>query len=208
MVDQAGRRLKPSFLRSLLAHCDQHLEHTEPRVRSLVAGTLGALMRAGDTQDANGCVAPTASASSIATGGEDGDGGGGGTIEQQGAGGAGAEGEEGECTGLAVYCFFRERLLGAISSNFERKKETITDAISGAENVAVDDTSGWKALETSLLALKVQQLCCAFFHISTNMGMIRKVLWPSRPRSAYRRLVDWCGGGLGRGRNFIVTAIQ
>lgn len=123
MVDQAGRRLSPSFLRSLLACCDQHLEHSEPRVRSLVAGTLGALTRAGDTKgviDADTGV-----------------------------------GEQAECTGLAVYRFFRERLLGAISANFERTKETITDAISGAENVAVDDTSGWKALETSLLALKV-----------------------------------------------------
>lgn len=63
--------------------------------------------------------------------------------------------EGGGCTGLAVYAFFRERLSGAISTNFERTKETITDKISGADNVAVDDTSGWKALETSLLALKV-----------------------------------------------------
>jgi len=108
------------FLRSLLAHCDQHLEHAEPRVRSLVASTLGALTRAGD-------------ASSLGQGGE-----------------------AAECTGLAVYAFFRERLSGAISTNFERTKETIRDAISGAENVAVDDTSGWKALETSLLALKVR----------------------------------------------------
>ncbi|CAM9947665.1 unnamed protein product [Sphacelaria rigidula] len=110
MVDQAGRSLSPSFLRSLLAHCDQHLEHSEPRVRSLVAATLGALTRAGNSDK--------------------------------------------DCTGLAVYVFFRERLLGAISRNFVRAKETITDVITGAENVAVDDTSGWKALETSLLALK------------------------------------------------------
>lgn len=140
MVDQAGRRLHSSFLRSLLAHCDQHLEHTEPRVRSLVAATLGALTRAGDTKDADGCAA--------GIGGEP-------------AAAAEAAGEAGEAefTGLAVYSFFRQRLLGAISTNFERKKETITDAISGADNVAVDDTSGWKALETSLLALKVG--CCS-----------------------------------------------
>ncbi|CAM9153116.1 unnamed protein product [Pylaiella littoralis] len=117
LVDNKGRSLSPSFLRSLLAHCDQHLEHAEPRVRSLVASTLGALTRAGD-------------ASSVKAG------------------------EDADCTGLAVYAFFRERLSGAISANFERTKETITDAISGADNVAVDDTSGWKALETSLLALK------------------------------------------------------
>ncbi|CAN0348450.1 unnamed protein product, partial [Hapterophycus canaliculatus] len=101
--------------------CDQHLEHAEPRVRSLVASTLGALTRAGDTSTPSEVVATT---------------------------------ESGGCTGLAVYAFFRERLSGAISTNFERTKETITDVISGADNVAVDDTSGWKALETSLLALK------------------------------------------------------
>lgn len=124
MVDSKGRSLSPLYLRSLLAHCDQHLEHSEPRVRSLVASTLGALTRAGD-------------ASSSAEGGE-----------------------AATCTGLAVYAFFRERLSGAISTNFERTKETITDAISGADNVAVDDTSGWKALETSLLALKVPTASC------------------------------------------------
>lgn len=117
-MDNKARSLSPSFLRSLLAHCDQHLEHAEPRVRSLVASTLGALTRAGD-------------------------------VTSVGAG------EDAGCTGLAVYAFFRERLSGAISTNFERTKETITDVISGADNVAVDDTSGWKALETSLLALKV-----------------------------------------------------
>lgn len=121
LVDKRGRRLSPSYLRSLLALCDQHLEHAEPRVRSLVAATLGALTRAGDTDG------------SCATDGVEGT----------------------DCIGLAVYSFFRERLSGAISTNFERTKETITDAISGADNVAVDDTSGWKALETSLLALKV-----------------------------------------------------
>ncbi|CAM9177434.1 unnamed protein product, partial [Ectocarpus fasciculatus] len=88
-----------------------HLEHAEPRVRSLVASTLGALTRAGDESSSG-------------------------------------------CTGLAAYEFFRERLSGAISKNFERTTETITDVISGADNVAVDDTSGWKALETSFLALK------------------------------------------------------
>ncbi|CAN0150059.1 unnamed protein product, partial [Ectocarpus sp. 8 AP-2014] len=103
--------LSPLFLRSLLAHCDQHLEHAEPRVRSLVASTLGALTRADDESSSG-------------------------------------------CTGLAAYEFFRKRLSGAISKNFERTTETITDVISGAENVAVDDTSGWKALETSFLALK------------------------------------------------------
>ncbi|CAN0381964.1 unnamed protein product, partial [Scytosiphon promiscuus] len=103
--------LSPSFLRSVLAFCDQHLEHAEPRVRSLAGA------------------------------------------------GAGGEGDT-DCTGLAVYAFFRERLAGAISTNFERTMETITDVISGADNVAVDDTSGWKALETSLLALKVLACCC------------------------------------------------
>lgn len=117
-MDNKGRSLSPSFLRSLLAHCDQHLEHAEPRVRSLVASTLGALTRAGGASSS-------------------------------------AEGEAAACTGMAVYLFFRERLSGAISTNFERTTETITDVISGADNVAVDDTSGWKALETSLLALKV-----------------------------------------------------
>lgn len=111
-MDNKGQALSPSFVRSLLAHCDQHLEHAEPRVRSLVASTLGALTRAGDESSSG-------------------------------------------CTGLAAYEFFRKRLSGAISKNFERTKETITDVISGAENVAVDDTSGWKALETSFLALKV-----------------------------------------------------
>lgn len=102
MVDQAGRRLSPSFLRSLLAFCDQHLEHSEPRVRSLVAGTLGSLTKAGNTK---GTVDTDA-----------------GVGEQEAA----ATGEQAECTGLAVYRFFRERLLGAISSNFERTKDTIT----------------------------------------------------------------------------------
>ncbi|CAM9544049.1 unnamed protein product [Ectocarpus sp. 6 AP-2014] len=111
LVDNKGQALSPSFLRSLLAHCDQHLEHAEPRVRSLVASTLGALTRADDESSSG-------------------------------------------CTGLAAYEFFRKRLSGAISKNFERTTETITDVISGAENVAVDDTSGWKALETSFLALK------------------------------------------------------
>lgn len=139
-MDSKGQSLSPLFLRSLLAQCDQHLEHAEPRVRSLVASTLGALTRAGD-------------ASSLGQG--------------QGQGG-----EAAECTGLAAYAFFRERLSGAISTNFERTKETIRDAISGAENVAVDDTSGWKALETSLLALKVHFEVClsrggAFFAITS-----------------------------------------
>lgn len=134
MVDQAGRSLSPSFLRSLLAHCDQHLEHSEPRVRSLVAATLGALTRAGNSDKGNKVM----NESTANAGEEDG----------------------GDCTGLAVYVFFRERLLGAISRNFVRAKETITDVITGAENVAVDDTSGWKALETSLLALKVRGSVC------------------------------------------------
>lgn len=126
-MDSKGQSLSPLYLRSLLAHCDQHLEHAEPRVRSLVASTLGALTRAGDASS------------------------------------SGQAGEAAECTGLAVYAFFRERLSGAIRTNFERTKETITDAISGADNVAVDDTSGWKALETSLLALKVFRV---FFSLS------------------------------------------
>lgn len=134
-MDNKGRGLSPLFLRSLLAHCDQHLEHAEPRVRSLVASTLGALTRAGD-----------ASSSSSAEGGE-----------------------TAACTGLAVYLFFRERLSRAISTNFERTKETITDAISGADNVAVDDTSGWKALETSLLALKVGTTSCRLYYLVEGM---------------------------------------
>ena len=81
-----------------------------------------------------------------------------GTEQEEARAEGGGGGSETECTGLAVYAFFRERLAGAISTNFERTKETITDVISGAENVAVDDTSGWKALETSLLALKVRRL--------------------------------------------------
>lgn len=137
-MDNKGQSLSPSFLRSLLANCDQHLEHAEPRVRSLVASTLGALTRAGD-------------ASSVGAG------------------------EDADCTGLAVYAFFRERLSGAISTNFERTKETITDVISGAENVAVDDTSGWKALETSLLALKVLffKLCC---YVDVSYMIIRSMV--------------------------------
>ena len=138
LVERKGRSLSPSFLRSVLAFCDQHLEHAEPRVRSLVASTLGALTKAGDT------TTPPLAADGL----------GGGKQEEAGAGAEG--GDDAECTGLAVYAFFRERLAGAISTNFERTKETITDVISGAENVAVDDTSGWKALETSLLALKVR----------------------------------------------------
>lgn len=142
LVERKGRSLSPSFLSSILAFCDQHLEHAEPRVRSLVAGTLGALTRAGDT------AIPS----------PDADGSGGGKLEEAGA--EAGEGGDTDCTGLAVYAFFRERLAGAISTNFERTKETITDVISGADNVAVDDTSGWKALETSLLALKVLACCC------------------------------------------------
>lgn len=134
-MDNIGHGLSPSFLRFLLAHCDQHLEHSEPRVRSLVASTLGALTRAGDTKGKKDASSPDATDGS--------------SPHQPGA-------EVEECTGLAVYVFFRERLSGAISKNFERTKGTIKDAISGADNVAVDDTSGWKALETSLLALKVQ----------------------------------------------------
>lgn len=130
IVDSESRNTGASFLRTLLARCDQHLEHSEPRVRSLVAGTLGALTRAGDD---------------IRGGSKHG--------EPHDVNGSGAE----DCTGLAVYIFFRERLLGAIGKNFSRAEETITDVITGANNVAVDDTSGWKALETSLLALKV---CC------------------------------------------------
>lgn len=127
IVDSESRNTSASFLRTLLARCDQHLEHSEPRVRSLVAGTLGALTRAGDD---------------IRRGSKHG--------EPEDCTG-GAE----DSTGLAVYIFFRERLLGAIRKNFSRAEETITDVITGADNVAVDDTSGWKALETSLLALKV-----------------------------------------------------
>lgn len=128
VVDRA-KKPTPSFLEALLKHCDEHLEHSEPRVRSLVAGTLGALTRAGygDEQE-----------------------------EEDGHDASQSEaGKQGQFTGLAVYCFFRERLLGAISRNFERSEGTITDVISGADNVAIDDTSGWKSLETSLLALKV-----------------------------------------------------
>lgn len=138
LVERKGRSLSPSFLRSVLAFCDQHLEHAEPRVRSLVAGTLGALTKAGDT------VTPPLAADGLGNGKPE-------EAEPETGGGDGTE-----CTGLAVYAFFRERLAGAINTNFERTKETITDVISGAENVAVDDTSGWKALETSLLALKVR----------------------------------------------------
>lgn len=123
MVSRDVLRLRPCFLESLLSYCDQHLEHNEPRVRTLVAATLGALTKAGNQEVTNASV--------------------------------GEAKEHVELSGLAVYCFFRERLLGAISANFERTNETITDAISGAQDVAVDDTSGWKALETSLLALKV-----------------------------------------------------
>lgn len=141
-MDNKGQSLSPLFLRSLLAQCDHHLEHTEPRVRSLVASTLGALTRAGDASS------------------------------------SGQGGEAAECTGLATYAFFRERLAGAISTNFERTKETIRDAISGAENVAVDDTSGWKALETSLLALKVQ----LSFFIAVYW---RSLVFPSQPPKVF-----------------------
>lgn len=147
LVERKGRSLSPSFLRSVLDFCDQHLEHAEPRVRSLVAGTLGALTRAGDTKT----PPPPPAADGLGGGKPD-------EETEAGVGGGGGEGDT-DCTGLAVYAFFRERLTGAISTNFERTKETITDVISGAENVAVDDTSGWKALETSLLALKVLADC-------------------------------------------------
>ena len=100
-------------------------------MRSLVANTLGALTRAGEGKG-------TGSEPEENRGSDDQNGGG-----------------SDDCTGLAVYIFFRERLLGAISKNFARAEETMKDAITGADNVAVDDTSGWKALETSLLALKV-----------------------------------------------------
>ncbi|CAM9208809.1 unnamed protein product [Choristocarpus tenellus] len=117
LVDNNVDGLQTNFLSSLLDMCDRHLEHVEPRVRALVAQTLGSLARAGYEEDGQGV-------------------------------------KDKDCTGLAVYCHFRERLLGAISTNFERTGDTITNALSGKDDVAVDDTSGWKALETSILALK------------------------------------------------------
>lgn len=55
--------------------------------------------------------------------------------------------------GVAVYERFCQRLSDSIQTNFERSIQTIKDQITGGKEVAVDDTSGWKALETSIMAL-------------------------------------------------------
>ncbi|CAM9293315.1 unnamed protein product [Phaeothamnion confervicola] len=108
------------FQDAVLVLAELHLEHAEPRVRGLVAQTLGAIAKAE--------VLPP-------EGGSD-----------DGAGAA---------RGLGVYHRFQERLTESIQTNFERTCGTITDRVSGpGKEVAVDDTTGWKALETSLLALK------------------------------------------------------
>jgi hypothetical protein len=113
------------FRESLTVCASTHLEHTEPRVRGLVAKLLGALTTTSEDSTA----------------------------------------------GLALYEErFSQRLLSAIANNFQRTSDTIPDQISGRNDVAVDDTTGWKALETSVLALK------AFVH-SIGRPFIEKGNW-------------------------------
>eukprot|EP00611_Tribonema_gayanum_P012896 TRINITY_DN2359_c0_g1_i3.p1 TRINITY_DN2359_c0_g1~~TRINITY_DN2359_c0_g1_i3.p1 ORF type:complete len:680 (+),score=236.19 TRINITY_DN2359_c0_g1_i3:112-2151(+) len=105
VVDCQSIAIDDDFMETLFQVADTDLEHSEPRVRGLVAAMLGSLAR-----------------------------------------------REGK--GLAVYDRFFARLSSSIESNFERTHHTITDRVSGDKEVAVDDTTGWKALETSILALK------------------------------------------------------
>ncbi|CAM9405621.1 unnamed protein product [Chrysoparadoxa australica] len=56
--------------------------------------------------------------------------------------------------GVSAYDRFEERLVGSIKDNFERTTKVIPDVVSGDKDVAVDDTTGWKALETSVLAMQ------------------------------------------------------
>ncbi len=50
--------------------------------------------------------------------------------------------------------YFKERLIQSITDNFERTATPILNELGGGTKVALDDTSGWKALETSINMLQ------------------------------------------------------
>ncbi len=61
--------------------------------------------------------------------------------------------------------FFKDRLIQAIRDNFERTIPSLPNKIGGGKEVALDDTTGWKALETSIIVLRtfVQAIGRPFF---------------------------------------------
>ncbi len=49
---------------------------------------------------------------------------------------------------------FKDRLIQAIDDNFERTTPALPNEVGGGRKIALDDTSGWKALETSINVLR------------------------------------------------------
>jgi len=82
--------------------CNEHLHHTEARVRAEVANVLGSAAAA---------------------------------------------------LGLTVYDAMRDRLLESVETQMARAADTASAALGGTR-VELDDTTGWKSLESSLLALR------------------------------------------------------
>ncbi len=61
--------------------------------------------------------------------------------------------------------YFKDRLIQAIRDNFERTIPSLPNKLGGAREIALDDTTGWKALETSIILLRtfIQAIGRPFF---------------------------------------------
>lgn len=98
--------VSPALLETLYTIIARHLEHDEPRVRGLVAKTLGLL-----------CTLPA--------------------------------------VGTDAYVRFQAQLWGSVDSQFtKRATETRPTNLGAQKDIPLDDVTGWRALETSLLALQ------------------------------------------------------
>lgn len=98
--------VSPALRETLYSIIARHMEHDEPRVRGLVAKTLGLL-----------CTLPA--------------------------------------VGTDAYVRFQAQLWGSVDSQLTRRAtETRPTNLGAQKDIPLDDVTGWRALETSLLALQ------------------------------------------------------
>ncbi len=92
--------------------------------------------------------------------------------------------------------FFKDRLIQAIQGNFERTIPSLPNMFGGDREIALDDTTGWMALETSIILLRtfVQAIGRPFFDKGHWSPVLMRFICHGASKHLNRHVKEACFG--------------